>query len=138
MKLHITVTIRIANPLHIAFVFTSMFKQNLNMETVRFIFTSNRHLTSYGREEQEMHVVREKSLISSSKLNLMTIHSKVCYICTHIFNHRNSLSFLNAILEERVSTHRNAIGMLGRFWTHSHEMLVCGKSGASPISICIL
>jgi hypothetical protein len=71
------VAIRIANPLRIAFVF--MCKQTLNMETARFIFTSNKYLTSYGRDEQEIHIaLREKSLISSSTLNFMTIHSQVC------------------------------------------------------------
>ena len=56
----VTRKIRTFNPLRIASVF--LFKQTLNMETVRFIFTSDKHLMSYGRDEQKLHVdLREKS-----------------------------------------------------------------------------
>lgn len=45
--------VRTAYPMRIAFMF--MFKQTLNMETVRFIFTSDKYLKNCGLDEQKMH-----------------------------------------------------------------------------------
>jgi len=62
--------IRTANPLCIAFMF--MFKQALNMEKVRFIFTYDKYLTSYGRDEQKMHVgLRENDFVFNTKYHVI-------------------------------------------------------------------
>ena len=49
-----------------------MFKQALNMEKVRFIFTYDKYLTSYGRDEQKMHVgLRENDFVFNTKYHVI-------------------------------------------------------------------
>jgi hypothetical protein len=42
----------------------------VRMETVRFIFTSDKYLTSYGRDEQKMHAgLRENDFVFNTKFH---------------------------------------------------------------------
>ena len=90
--------IRTANPLRIVFAF--MFKQTLNMETVRFVSTSDKCLTSYVRDEQRNGCRWSSCEMSNLVFNIKFHDNPFRGIRVILFIRTPHFSFLKVILKK--------------------------------------
>ena len=122
-----------------------LFKYNMNTETVRFVSTTDRHLTIYGLHE------RRNACRSSCEYLLLSLISKFRTICSEVFDFLNWHTCTILMTTHPLSYKwfcRNCICSSKRhfliywlpvsWWTPPYVVFSCSRSRALPTLICIL